>query len=322
MIAMGWIGYVPDIEELQNPKIRLATEIYSADLEVLGRYYYKENRVGVSYAEISPNVVQALIATEDKRYYSHSGIDGKGLVRAFAYFGKKGGGSTITQQLAKQLFSKTARNLVERLLQKPIEWVIAVKLERLYSKEEIIALYFNQVDFLNNAVGIKSAAYSYFNTTPDKLTIEQAATIVGMCQNPSANNPKKNPEKSKQRRNVVLQQMYYAKDLTKEQYDSLRNTPFTVDFHRFDHKDGLAAYFREYLRKILTAGEPKKSDYHDWQKAQYDKDLWQWENNPLYGFCKKNKNQNGDNYDIYKDGLKIYTTIDSHMQQYAEEAVN
>ena len=321
MIWRGWLGYVPDIEELQNPKIRLATEIFSSDLEVLGRYYFKENRVGVSYNEISPYLVKALIATEDKRYYTHSGIDGLGVIRAFALLGRKGGGSTITQQLAKQLYSESSRNIFERALKKPIEWVIAVKLERLYSKDEIVALYLNQVDFLNNAVGIKSAALSYFNTTPDKLTIEQAATIIGMCKNPSSYNPRKNPQAAKNRRNTVLELMQKAKDITKTECDSLKKIPLTIDFHRFDHKDGLAAYFREYLRKIITATEPKKSDYPDWQANQYEKDKLEWDNNPLYGFCEKTKKPDGSKYNIYSDGLKIYTTIDSRMQRYAEEAV-
>ncbi|MCL1868058.1 MAG: transglycosylase domain-containing protein [Paludibacter sp.] len=321
MIGKGWLGYVPDIEELQNPKIRLATEIYSSDLEVLGRYYFKENRVGVSYNQISPNLIKALVATEDKRYYSHSGIDGRGLIRAFALLGRKGGGSTITQQLAKQLYSEQSRNIFERALKKPIEWVIAVKLERLYSKEEIATLYLNQVDFLNNAVGIKSAAMSYFNTTPEKLTIEQAATIVGMCKNPSVYNPRKNLQAATNRRNTVLEQMLAAKDITKTECDSLKKIPLTIDFHRFDHKDGLAAYFREYLRKILTAQKPQKSDYAEWQKNQYEKDNFEWENNPLYGFCEKTKKPDGSKYNIYSDGLKIYTTIDSRMQLYAEEAV-
>jgi len=322
MIAKGWLGYVPDIAELQNPKIRLATEIYSSDLEVLGRYYFKENRVGINYSEISPYLVKALVDTEDKRYYSHSGIDGKGVVRALAFLGSKGGGSTITQQLAKQLYSETSRNIFERALKKPIEWVIAVKLERLYSKEEIVTLYLNQVDFLNNAVGIKSAALSYFNTTPDKLTIEQAATIIGMCKNPAIYNPRKNPQAAENRRNTVLEQMLAAKDITKTECDSLKNIPLKIDFHRFDHKDGLAAYFREYLRKILTAQMPQKSDYPDWQQSQYQKDMQEWENNPLYGFCEKTRKPDGSKYNIYSDGLKIYTTIDSRMQRYAEEAVS
>jgi penicillin-binding protein 1A len=320
-ICMGWIGYLPEIAELQNPKMRLATEIYSSDLEVLGRFYYQENRVGVNYADISPNVINALVATEDVRYYSHSGIDGKGLLRAVLLLGQKGGGSTITQQLAKQLWSKKAQNFIERVLQKPIEWVIAVKLERLYSKEEIVTLYLNQVDLLNNAVGIKSAAMTYFGTTPDKLNIEQAATLVGMCQNPSFYNPKRFLERTQNRRNVVLNQMRKAHSVTKEVCDSLKDIPLTLNFQRFEHNEGSAAYFREYLRRVLMAKEPKKGDYADWQQQKYADDLYQWENNPLYGFFEKNPKSDGTKYNIYSDGLKIYTTIDSRMQKYAEEAV-
>ncbi|HEY6915304.1 MAG TPA: biosynthetic peptidoglycan transglycosylase, partial [Paludibacter sp.] len=194
-INIGWIGYLPPIDELQNPKNKFATEIYSADQQLLGRYFFsKENRVGVHYNEISENVVNALVATEDVRYYKHSGIDGIALTRAVILTGilrhkSSGGGSTITQQLAKQLYSPKADNFIERLLQKPIEWVISVKLEKLYTKEEILAMYLNQLDFLNNAVGIKSAAQIYFSTSPAKLKIEEAATLVGMCKNPSYFNP-------------------------------------------------------------------------------------------------------------------------------------
>ena len=199
LISSGVIGYLPDIEELKNPKNKFATELYTADGEMFGRFFYgKDNRVAVEYDEISPYVVQALVATEDVRYYNHSGIDFKALVRSIVFrvlLGQKnaGGGSTISQQLAKQLYSPVAENIVQRALQKPIEWVIAVKLERYYTKEEIIAMYLNQFDFLNNAVGIKSAAQVYFNTTPDKLDIEQSAMLVGMCQNPSYYNPNRFP---------------------------------------------------------------------------------------------------------------------------------
>ena len=192
---MGWIGYLPPIDELQNPKNKYATEVYSSDLKILGKYYYsKENRVAVHYNEISSNVVNALVATEDARYYDHSGIDGRALTRAIVKTGilqlkSSGGGSTITQQLAKQLYSPSADNIIERALQKPIEWVISVKLEKLYTKEEIITMYLNKFDFLNNAVGIKSAAQIYFSTTPAKLKIEEAATLIGMCKNPSLFNP-------------------------------------------------------------------------------------------------------------------------------------
>lgn len=325
LIYIGWIGYIPDIEQLQNPIDKSATEIYSSDMQLLGRFYKGQgNRVPINYNEIDQNVIKALIATEDERFYSHSGIDAKALIRAILgqlVGSNAGGASTITQQLAKQLYSPTARNKFQRLFQKPNEWVIAVKLEKMYSKEEIIAMYLNQFDFLYNAVGIKSAAHVYFNTTANKLKPEEAATLVGMCKNPSYFNPRKYAERSTGRRNVVFDQMRKAGYITKEQRDSLSALPMKLDYQRVDHKEGLAPYYREYLRKILTAGEPKKSNYADWQKQIYEDDKWAWENNPLYGYFEKNKKSDGSKYDIYSDGLKIYSTIDSRMQQYAEEAV-
>ena len=321
-ISYGWIGYLPPIDELQNPKNKYATEIFSSDLQTLGRYYYSENRVGVNYADISENVINALIATEDVRFHGHSGIDGKAVVRALAKMGKAGGGSTITQQLAKQLYSKEPQNLVERIIQKLNEWVIAVKLERLYSKQEILTMYLNQFDFVNNAVGIKSAAQIYFSTTPKELKIEEAATLVGMCKNPWLYNPYRFNERSCSRRNVVLHQMLKADYLTQQEFDSLKALPISLNFKRLDHKEGLAPYFREYLRSVMTAREPKRSNYASWQEQKYQDDLWEWENNPLFGFCNKNKKADGSTYNIYNDGLKIYTTIDSRMQRYAEEAVN
>lgn len=328
MISKGWLGYLPDIDELQNPKNKYATEIYSADHQLLGRYFYsKDNRVHVPYSSISPNVINALIATEDARFFDHSGIDGRALMRvlvktAILQQRNAGGGSTITQQLAKQLYSPTANNLFERILQKPNEWVIATELERLYTKQEIIAMYLNQFDFLNNAVGIKSAAQVYFNTTPADLTIEQAATLVGMCKNPAYFNPVRFNQRTLERRNTVFNQMLKADYITESECDSLKQLPLVLDFHRIDHKEGLAPYFREYLRKILMAKEPKESNYASWQKQQYIEDLDDWNNNPLYGFCQKNRKADGTPYNVYSDGLRIYTTIDSRMQHYAEEAVS
>ena len=266
------------------------------------------------------------MATEDVRFYDHSGIDGIALARAAVFRGifqikSSGGGSTLTQQLAKQLYSPEAGNIIERAFQKPIEWVISVKLERLYSKEEIITLYLNQFDFLNNAVGIKSASQIYFSKSPSKLKIEEAATLVGMLKNSSLYNPVRFNERTKNRRNVVLNQMRKADFITSEQYDSLKLLPLTLNYKKADHKLGLAPYFREYLRLTLTAKEPKRSDYASWQDQKYKDDLWQWENNPLFGFCNKNTKPDGSPYNIYTDGLKIYTTIDSRMQLYAEEAV-
>ena len=322
MITKGWLGYLPPLDELQNPKNKFATEIISSDMQLLGRYYRNENRVGVAYTDISPNMINALIATEDVRFYDHTGVDLKSLFRAVIMLGKAGGGSTITQQLAKQLWSPRANNIFERALQKPIEWVIATKLERLYSKEEILTMYLNQFDFLYNAVGIKSAAQVYFSTTPDALKMEEAAMLVGMCKNPSLYNPRRRPENALNRRNTVLNQMEKYDYITQEVCDSLKALPVELKYQSVDHKQGLAPYFREYLRQVLTAKEPKKSNYSEWNQLQYEIDKRQWEENPLYGFCNKNTKPDGTPYDLYQDGLRIYTTIDSRMQQYAEEAVN
>lgn len=322
LISNGILGYLPPLNELQNPKNQYASEIFSSDMASLGRYYRNENRVGVEYTDLSPYIIHALIATEDARFYKHSGIDFKSLFRAVLKLGKAGGGSTLTQQLAKQLWSPQADNIVERAMQKPIEWVIATKLERLYSKDEILLMYLNQFDFLYNAVGIKSAAQVYFSTTPANLKLEEAATLVGMCKNPSLYNPVRHKERTTTRRNVVLNQMYKYDYITKEVCDSLKLLPLELKYNSVNHKKGLAPYFREYLRLILTAKEPKESQYSAWNKVQYQIDKEQWDNNPLYGFCNKNHKPDGTPYDLYQDGLKIYTTIDSRMQKYAEEAVN
>ena len=322
LITKGALGYLPPLDELQNPKNKFATEVISSDMQLLGRYYRQENRVGVNYEDISPNMINALIATEDARYYNHTGIDFKSLLRAIIKMGRAGGGSTITQQLAKQLWSPRANNIFERALQKPIEWVIATKLERLYSKEEILTMYLNQFDFLYNAVGIKSAAQVYFSTTPDKLAIEEAAMLVGMCKNPSMYNPRRRPERALNRRNTVLDQMCKYGYLSNQECDSLQALPVDIKYQSVDHKQGLAPYFREYLRQVLTAKEPKKSNYSEWNAHQYDIDMRLWRENPLYGFCNKNHKPDGTPYDLYHDGLRIYTTIDSRMQKYAEEAVS
>ena len=322
MITQGWLGYLPPLDELQNPKNKFATEVISSDLQLLGRYYRNENRVGVTYNDISPNMINALIATEDVRYYDHTGVDVKSLFRAIIMLGKAGGGSTITQQLAKQLWSPRANNIFERALQKPIEWVIATKLERLYSKEEILTMYLNQFDFLYNAVGIKSAAQVYFSTTPAELKMEEAAMLVGMCKNPSLYNPRRRPENALNRRNTVLNQMCKYEYITTQVCDSLKALPIELKYQSVDHKQGIAPYFREYLRQVLTAKEPKASQYSEWNKLQYQIDKRQWDENPLYGFCNKNHKPDGTPYDLYQDGLRIYTTIDSRMQRYAEESVS
>ena len=322
MITQGWLGYLPPLDELQNPKNKFATEVISSDLQLLGRYYRNENRVGVTYDDISPNMINALIATEDVRYYDHTGVDIKSLFRAVIMLGKAGGGSTITQQLAKQLWSPRANNIFERALQKPIEWVIATKLERLYSKEEILTMYLNQFDFLYNAVGIKSAAQVYFSTTPAELKLEEAAMLVGMCKNPSLYNPRRRPESALNRRNTVLNQMCKYEYITDKVCDSLKALPIELKYQSVDHKQGIAPYFREYLRQVLTAKEPKASQYSEWNQLQYHIDKRQWDENPLYGFCNKNHKPDGTPYDLYQDGLRIYTTLDSRMQRYAEESVS
>ena len=327
-ISKGWIGYMPPVEELENPSYKFATEIFSEDEKVLGTWSYsKENRVYTAYNDLSPCIINALIATEDVRFVEHSGIDAKALFRAFVKRGlmfqkNAGGGSTLSQQLAKQLFTENvARNTLQRLFQKPIEWVIAVKLERYYTKEEILSMYLNKFDFLNNAVGIKTAAYTYFGCEPKDLKIEEAATLVGMCKNPSLYNPVRFNERSRGRRNVVLEQMRKAGYITDAECDSLQALPLKLTYNRVDHKEGLATYFREYLRGVMTAPKPVRSDYRGWQMQKFYEDSIAWETNPLYGWCAKNKKKDGTNYNIYTDGLKIYTTINSRMQQYAEDAV-
>ena len=322
MITKGWLGYLPPLEELQNPKNKYASEVFSADMQSLGRYYRQANRVGVQYSDLSPELVEALIATEDARFYNHTGVDFKAFMRAVLKLGRAGGGSTLTQQLAKQIWSPQANNIFERAMQKPIEWVIATKLERLYSKDEILLMYLNQFDFLYNAVGIKSAAQVYFSTTPADLKVEESAMLVGMCKNPSLYNPVRRPQNARDRRNTVLSQMAKYGYLTEAERDSLQALPIELHYSSVDHKQGMAPYFREYLRNVLTAKEPKESHYSEWNKQQYKIDKYQWDNNPLYGFCNKNTKPDGSHYDLYQDGLRIYTTIDSRMQRYAEEAVD
>ena len=326
----GWIGYLPELEDLQNPINRYATQVYSSDGKVLGTWHLdKENRVVVPYEKISPYVVNALVATEDERFYEHSGIDFWALGRAIVKRGilgqtEAGGGSTITQQLAKQLYSEKAHSTLERLMQKPIEWVIAIKLERNYTKQEIITLYLNYFDFLHNAVGIKTAANTYFNKEPSQLDICESATLVGLCKNPSLFNPVRYPERARQRRNVVLAQMLKVGYFTQAQYDKERVKPLKLDFHRVDHKDGTATYFREFLRLYMMAKRPDRNDesrYPSWNQNQYVYDSIAWETDPLYGWCNKNRNKDGEPYNLYADGLKVYTTIDSRMQEFAEQAM-
>lgn len=326
---MGWIGYMPPIEQLQNPVNKFASQIISADGEVIGSYATSgDNRYYTAYRDLSPNLIKALVATEDMRYYDHSGIDFRGLGRAVVKTGilrqkGAGGGSTITQQLAKLLYSEQAESKLGRLFQKPIEWVIAVRLERFYTKEEIITMYLNQFDFLYNAVGIRSAARTYFNKLPSELNMQEAAMLVGMCKNPSYYNPilHKGTSRPMERRNTVFEQMVKADLLTAREADSLKALPIKTHFTRAIQKDGAAPYMRDHIRKIMMAKKPQRSDYASWQGEQYRVDSTAWEQDPLYGWCNKNFKDDGSPYNIYTDGLKIYSSLDTRMQAYAEQAV-
>ena len=295
LVGFGVFGSLPKVDELLNPKNNLATIVYSGDMKILGKYY-SENRVNVAFEKIDKDVVNALIATEDIRYYEHNGVDFKALLRSFSGFftgGNKGGGSTISQQLAKMMFPRERLNKLELVVRKLKEWIIATQLEKYYTKDEILALYLNKFDFLNLAVGIKSAAQIYFNSNQDSLKIEQAAMLVGMAKNPSLFNPIRHNEICLKRRNVVLNQLVKYGYLSSLKYDSLKVLPLGLSFRPEDHNDGLAPYFREYLRDVF-----------------------------LKNWCKSHINSETEApYNIYKDGLKIYTTIDSKMQNYAEEAV-
>lgn len=289
--SWGIFGSMPSFEDLENPDSNLATEIISADGVVIGKYFQK-NRSQLKYSDLPKNLVQALVATEDARFYEHSGIDGRGTLRAISSLGTSGGASTLTQQLAKQLFhGEGSKFLPFRIVQKVKEWIIAIRLERQYTKNEIIAMYCNVYDFGNNSVGVSSAAKTYFSKEPKDLTIDESAILVGMFKNSGLYNPIRNPQGVKNRRNVVLSQMEKGDIITESQKEKLQSLPIKLNFKLETHKDGTATYFREYLR--------------DYMKKWID----------------KNKKPDGSDYDIYKDGLKIYTTIDSRMQLHAEEAV-
>ncbi len=336
LIYNGVIGYMPPIEELEDPHDKLASLVYASDgTTELGRYFFGSgNRVYTDYDAVSPYVINALIATEDVRFKEHSGIDFKALGRTMiktVMMGDKsaGGASTITQQLAKQLYSQPTGNIFKRAIQKPIEWMIAVKLERFYTKDEIINMYLNRFDFLNNAVGIKTAANVYFGKEPGDLKAEEAALLIGMLKNPSYYNPLRHEERAKNRRNTVIDQMVKADFLTIAEGDSLKALPLTLDYHKVDHKEGGAPYLREEIRRLMTAKKPerpKRSDYKSMVAyrvalGNYNTDSTQWEENPLYGWILKNPKPDGNYYDLYTDGLRIYTTIDTRMQRYAEDAV-
>lgn len=323
LLYNGIVGYMPSIEDITNPNSKYASFVYSADGVEMGRYFSGSgNRVYTGMDEIPQHMIDALVATEDVRFYDHSGIDARALGRAIVKRGllgqeSAGGASTLTQQLAKQIYTeKPAENAFKRMMQKPVEWMIALKLERYYSKDEIIKMYLNQFDFLYNAVGVKSAAKVYFNKKPSELTIEESATLVGMVKNPSYYNPVRHNERTLGRRNIVLKQMRVAGYISEKQFEELKQKPLTLDFQRTQgHTDGIAPYFREELRRYLTATRPDKDNYAQWEMSQYNSDMEAWKNDPLYGWCEKN------GYDLYRDGLKIYTTIDSRMQKYAEDAV-
>lgn len=327
LIWFGIVGYSPDIENLQNPISKSASQVFSADGKIIGTYNVdRANRIPIPYSNLSPYLVQALVATEDVRFYEHSGIDFIALARAVVkrgMFGQAsaGGGSTITQQLAKQLYSNPAKSASRRILQKPIEWVTAIKLERKFTKEEIIALYLNYFDFLHGAVGIKTAANTYFNKEPRDLTVTESALLIGLCKNPSLFNPVRYPERSKERRNVVLGQMLKAGYLSQAEYEKDCAEPIELNFHRTDHKDGTAVYFRDFLRRYMMMDRPQRSDYPSWNQRQYFIDSLAFATDPLCGWCKKNTKRDGTPYNVYTDGLRIYTSIDSRMQTYAEEAV-
>ena len=291
--ALDWYGPMPDLQQLENPRTNLATQIISSDGVILGKYYLDDNRTPITYEELPQNLVQALIATEDERFYEHAGIDWKGTLRAFAYFGKRGGASTITQQLARQIFvGVRSRNKFKAVLQKAQEWVIAVQLEQRYTKNEILSLYLNKYDFGYQADGIRSAAKIFFDKTPMKLSIEESATLVGMLKNSSLYNPIRRPERVKERRNIVFQQMYRNKLISPEEKDSLSQLPITITYTPESHREGLATYFRAYLKEFM--------------------DEW----------IAKNPKPDGDKHSLYRDGLRIFTTIDSRMQAMGEAAVD
>ena len=291
--ALEWYGPMPDLQQLENPRTNLATQIISSDGEILGKYYLDDNRTPITYEELPQNMVQALIATEDERFYEHAGIDWRGTLRAFAYLGKRGGASTITQQLARQIFvGVRSRNKIKAVLQKAQEWVIAVQLEQRYTKNEILSLYLNKYDFGYQADGVRSAAKIFFNKTPQTLSIEESATLVGMLKNSSLYNPIRRPERVKERRNIVFQQMVRNELITQKEKDSLSQLPITINYTPESHKEGLATYFRAYLKEFMD----------DW--------------------IAENPKPDGSKHSLYRDGLRIFTTIDSRMQAMGEAAVD
>ncbi|MBP3440504.1 MAG: transglycosylase domain-containing protein [Tidjanibacter sp.] len=328
--ACGSFGSLPSFEDLENPKSNLATDIISEDGVVLGSFYV-QNRSYADYEELAPALVQALVATEDSRFYSHSGIDFISLARvgvktlALGDRGQ-GGGSTITQQLAKNLFPRDTARTDSKLrktgklvIAKFKEWITAVKLEHNYTKDEIVSMYFNTVFYGSNAYGIKSAAHTFFKKLPSDLNIQEAALLVGVVNAPTKYSPVRNPQNALKRRNTVLGRMGEAGYLTSNEVDSLSALPIELNYSTSTHNDGLATYFREMIRLTMTSPKPTRNMFYN--EYDYKYELERWESNPIYGWCLKNKKADGTNYDIYRDGLRIYTTLNATMQQYAEDAL-
>jgi len=292
MLNWGWIGDMPDIEDIENPTALQASQVYAQDGYLMGKYYI-EDRINVYYKDISKHAINALVATEDKRFYDHSGIDAQGLARAFFYLGSQGGASTITMQTAKNLFTEnwSTKNFLLRSIQKLKECIIAIKLERNFTKEEILTLYLNTVAFGDNVFGIRNGAKTFFQKEPDRLNIEESAVLIGMINGPGLYNPRRNPRQALERRNLVLNRMVQQNFLNPAEAESLKRKPIELNFKKLDESAGLGPYFR------MVLGEEMKK------------------------WCKTHKKSNGDNYDLYRDGLRIYTTINPRMQMYAEEAV-
>lgn len=324
LTAAGAFGRLPSFEELENPKSNLATEVYSDDGRVIGMFYV-QNRSYVDYEELSPALVAALVATEDARFYSHSGIDFISLARVAiktVAFGNRsqGGGSTITQQLAKNLFPRdemSYSNPFMLVITKLKEWVTAVKLEYNYTKEEIIAMYLNTVFYGSNSYGIKAAAQTFFDKEPSELNVQEAALLVGVVNAPTRYSPVRNPERALERRNVVMERMAQSHYIPGKALDSLRALPIDLRYSPVSHNEGMATYFRDMIRNVLNMPRPTKKRYG----KDYEAELERWENNPVYGWCEKNLKPDGTPYDIYRDGLKIYTTLNYDMQEYAEEVL-
>jgi len=330
LIGIGVFGKLPTFEELENPKSNLATEIYSEDGKMIGSFFV-QNRSYCDYDELSPSLVAALVSTEDMRFYSHSGIDFISLARvavrtiALAQFGQ-GGGSTISQQLAKNLYPRDTaayNNPISKgsklVISKLKEWITAVMLERNYTKEEIIAMYLNTVEYGSNAYGIKSAARTFFNKLPSELNAEESAMLVGVVNKPTRYSPVQNPDRALARRNLVIARMKQQGYIDRHQRDSLQALPIDLDYHPVSHNEGTATYFREMLRMVMTVKRPTRNQFlNEWD---YDQAVKQWDTNPLYGWCVKNVKSDGTPYNLYRDGLKIYTTINATMQEYAEDAL-